>query len=393
MKHVNVLDIGSSKVVAICAGRIGQDGMAVYGAGIENYAGYRFGELIDKQDLLRAIRESLRAAQKESGLKMNNIAVSVPAPFTKLTHGTGSLRFEAKPKRITGADIDMLINNSLQEETLPGFSLMHSTPYAYVVDGNACTELPEDALVTDIEAKISHVYVDDAFMKTVYEAVGQFGHCSMCVSALLCEAMMLVPEAHWQEPAVIIDIGYTHTDICVLQHAALMGMKTVEVGGMHIANDIAYCLQVSKNVAETIKRNYVFNVDYQDSVELLRTPEGTKSVNRVMIQMIVEERAGELCTLIYEALCEQGVSLTGDTPIYVTGGGLSMMRGSREFMEHVLEHRVRKEMPWMPRLNSANYASLYGAVEFILSTGRTDMLLYHAEEANVFEKLRGFFTR
>ncbi len=40
MKYAAVLDIGSSKVVGICAGRVGKDGMAVYGAGVRTYSGY-----------------------------------------------------------------------------------------------------------------------------------------------------------------------------------------------------------------------------------------------------------------------------------------------------------------------------------------------------------------
>ncbi|MDL2234548.1 hypothetical protein LJC07_00135 [Christensenellaceae bacterium OttesenSCG-928-L17] len=393
MKHVNVLDIGSSKVASICAGRIGEDGMAVYGAGVQEYAGYRFAELNDKQDLGRAIAESLRATQKESGLRMNNIAVSVPAPFTRLIHGSASLRFEEKPKRITSADIDTLISNSLPEEPPEGFSLMHSTPYGYVVDTTDYDELPGDILATDILAQVSHVYVEDAFMELVQEAIRPFGSCSMCVSSLLCEAMMLVPEDKWNKPAVVIDVGHTHTDICVLQHSALMGMKTLEVGGMHITNDLAYCLEISRAVAETVKRKYVFNLDYQDSVELLRTPEGTQTVNRAVIQEIVEERVREWCLLVYDAMQELGVDVQGSPLVYLTGGGLAMMRGSLEFLAHTLEFRVRKEMPWMPRLNSANYASLYGAVEFVLSTGRTDMMLYHAKETGVLQKLRELFAR
>ncbi len=58
MKHAVVLDIGSSKIVSICAGRVGQDGMAVHGADVRAYSGYRYGAFSDIKDMQRAIGES-----------------------------------------------------------------------------------------------------------------------------------------------------------------------------------------------------------------------------------------------------------------------------------------------------------------------------------------------
>ena len=392
MKYAAVLDIGSSKVVSICAGRVGKDGIAVYGAGVRAYSGYRAAEFLDKQELHRAILESIGEMQRECGFRIREITVSVPAPFCKLFIGQGSISFSAKPKRISDADVDMLISTSLPETPPQGFSLMHSTPCFYEMDGVQMAELPEEVQGDTLMAEVSHYYADDAFLELIYEALKEAGLSSICVSATLCEALMLIPERDRRFPAVLLDIGYTHTDICLVQNAAVVAQQTIEVGGLHFARDLSYGLEVGLPVAELVKRRYVFGLDYQDSQELLRTPEGTRSVERAYVQLILEERAKELCYLVYEAMLDMGLRETDRPPVYLTGGGVSLMRGSREFVEHMLGLKVCKDMPWMPRMNSPVYASAYGALEFVLHTGNEDALTHHVE-ITMLQRLRDFFVK
>lgn len=392
MKYAAVLDIGSSKVVGICAGRVGKDGMAVYGAGVRAYSGYRNGAFLDGEDLYRAITESLEEMQKECGFRIREVAISVPAPFSRLYIGTGQISFPAKQKRISDADIDMLISTSLPEEPVEGYSLMHSTPFSYTVDGVRRSDLPADVAADAITAEVSHFYANDEFLEIVYEALEPLGISSLCVSAMLAEALMLIPERQRDIEAILLDVGYTHTDVCLVRQSAITAMQTIEVGGLHFANDLSYGLETGLAVAELVKRRYVFGLDYQDSMELLRTPEGTRSVERTLIQYILEERAREWCSLVYEAMLDMGADMRRNPVIYLTGGGISLMRGSREYLEGMFELSINKDMPWMPRMNSPIYASAYGVLEFVLCTGNEDALI-HQPQSRFFKKLRNFFVK
>jgi cell division protein FtsA len=392
LKHAVVLDIGSSKVVSICAGRVGQDGMAVHGADVRTYSGYRFGAFSDVKDLQRAVLESLEALQRECGFRLREAAIAIPAPFSKLHIGTGSLSFESIPKRITGSDIDMLINKSLPEETPAGCRLIHSTPFSYVLDGATMQELPADAAASRISAMVSHVYVREDFLNPVQEAVKQAGLLpGMCISAPLAQALMLIPEKDRQKPCVLLDVGYTHTDVCVVLQSAIVAQDTLEIGGLHFANDLAYGLEITQSVAELVKRRYVFSLDYQDSVELLRTPQGTRSVDRAHIQYILEERAKELCFMVDDSMRDLGVDVRQSPILCLTGGGLAMMRGSREYLEDMLGLKVRRDMPWMPRMNSPNYASAFGTLEFVLHTGSEDAI--PQAEGGVLRRLKELFVK
>jgi cell division protein FtsA len=392
LKHAVVLDIGSSKVVSICAGRVGQDGMAVHGADVRAYSGYRHGAFSDIKDMQRAIVESLEATQRECGFRLREVAISVPAPFSKLHIGTGSFASDSTPKRITSTDIDMLINTSLPEESPAGCRLIHSTPYTYVLDGVTSQDLPADAAASRASAMVSHVYVCDEFLAPVQEAVRQAGMLpGVCISAPLAQSLMLIPEKDRQKPCVLLDVGYTHTDVCVALQSAIVAQDTLEIGGMHFTNDLAYGFEITQSVAELVKRRYVFSLDYQDSVELLRTPQGTRSVERAQIQYILEERAKELCFMVDDSMREMGVDMRQPPVLCLTGGGMAMIRGSREYLEDMLGMKVRRDMPWMPRMNSPNYASAFGTLEFVLHTGSEDAL--SQGEGGVLRRLKELFVK
>ncbi len=392
MKHAVVLDIGSSKIVSLCAGRVGADGLKVYGADIRNYAGYRFGRFRDIENLQRAIVESLRATERECGFRLREVTISVPAPFTELKLSSGMIEFPSQPKRITGADIDMLMNTSLHGDAMDGCCLIHSTPYSYMLDGIKRPDLPQDAVTSRLEADISHVYVQNLFLEPVREAIKQAGmYPGVCISAALAQALMLIPEKARQTPAVLLDVGYMHTDVVAVLQSAIIGQDSVEAGGYHFASDLAYGLSVPVSVAEQAKRRYTFLEDYQDSVELLRTPDGSRSVPRAEIQYMLEERAKELCFMIDDAMHELRVPLGSETVLYLTGGGIAMMRGSREYLEEMLGMPVKKDMPWMPRMNSPNYASVFGTLEFILHAGGETAL--QPLESSVLRRVKDFFVK
>lgn len=392
MRPVVVLDIGSSKIVSLSATRVGNDGLRVYGADIRPYSGFRYKKFNDEADLSQTIEKSLMALASECDFNLNEVAISAPAPFTKIEISTALLKFSSQPKRIIGADIDMLINASLPENPPVDYYLMHSTPFAYKVDGKKVPYITEGMEACKLEAEVSHVYLDGKFFQVVREAIKQAGmRPGVCISASLAQALMIIPEKMRQKPVVLVDVGYTHTDVISICQAAIVAKDTIEAGGMHVSQDLAAGLGVSVSSAEQIKRKYAFSQDYQDSVELLRTSSGTKSVERAFVQHIIEERAKELCYMVRQSISEQGINISTDPPVvYLTGGGLGMMRNSVEFMEKTLKMPVRLDMPWMPRMNSPNYASVFGSLEFIL---HADTLADMDYDGSMLQRIKELFVK
>ncbi len=398
MKPAAVLDIGSSKVVCLCGSMADGDGIVVHGAGVCAYEGYRDGAFIDKQSLHNAVMEALQKAEQESRIRIRDVALTVPAAFSDLllTDATLSL---GKPRKTEAADIDRLIALSLEKcKKKPGYTLMHSTPVFFLVDGVSSTEVPEGITTDEISALISHMFVQEAYIRTVQESLDDMGvEISMCVSAQLGESVMLIPEKERVRPAVLIDVGYYQTEISVVENTALTAISTLPIGGYQFASDLSFGLDVPMDAAEQAKRRYVFSLDLQEKSEVLRTAAGSKKVSRSAISYIIEARATELAGMLRREMENMGVNLDARPAVYVSGGGLLMMRGGLDFMRKALNLPLKRDMPWTPRLSSPNYCSAFGALDFVLKANRPqeDTTASGSEEklGSLLKKIKEFFMK
>lgn len=398
MKPAAVLDIGSSKVVCLCGSMADGDGIVVHGAGVCAYEGYRDGAFIDKQSLHNAVVEALQKAEQESRIRIRDVALTVPVAFSDLllTDATLSL---GKPRKTEAADIDRLIALSLEKcKKKPGYTLMHSTPVFFLVDGVSSTEVPEGITTDEISALISHMFVQEAYIRTVQESLDDMGvEISMCVSAQLGESVMLIPEKERVRPAVLIDVGYHQTEISVVENTALTAISTLPIGGYQFASDLSFGLDVPMDAAEQAKRRYVFSLDLQEKSEVLRTAAGSKKVSRSAISYIIEARATELAGMLRREMENMGVNLDARPAVYVSGGGLLMMRGGLDFMRKALNLPLKRDMPWTPRLSSPNYCSAFGALDFVLKANRPqeDTTASGSEEklGSLLKKIKEFFMK
>jgi cell division ATPase FtsA len=151
------------------------------------------------------------------------------------------------------------------------------------------------------------------------------------------------------------------------------------------------------DAAEQAKRRFVFSLDYRDKTEVLRTAAGSKKVSHQAISYIIEARAGELAGMIRREMETLGVNLDARPAVYVSGGGLLMMRGGLDFLREALNLPLKRDMPWTPRLSSPNYCSAFGALDFVLkanSAPEESMAKQQDDRlSRLLQKIKDFFMK
>lgn len=374
MKPAAILDIGSSKVVCLCGSSVHTDGILVHGVGICDYAGFESGEFADMASLGEAVLTAIESAEQQSRTRIREVALAVPAPFVKLVTTRATLHIETRSRRITVEDIDDVISMSLERARAPEHILMHSTPVSFTVGGVESAEVPEGARADELSAEVSHMYVRESFVQQMERILSSMNvEISMCVSAQLAEAIHIIPEQERVRPAVLIDVGYTHTDVCLIENAALTDLKSIEMGGQQFAADLSFGLDIPMEYAEQVKRRYTFLQEPLSNLEIIRMPTGVKRVEHRVVDLIVDARAQELAALLKKALREMGIRPESRPVTYLTGGGVSMMHGAGEYLKQQLGLNIRRDMPsYMHEMNSPNYTSAFGALDFVLRASGED---------------------
>ncbi len=179
--------------------------------------------------------------------------------------GNGKVLVRAKldvsdPKRITDADIDMLMNTSLPAEPPEGYSLMHSTPYLYTVNGVKQADLDDDVLASEVQAEVSHYYARDDFLDIVYSVLTELGISSICVSAMLSSSL-------WGSTSILLcrgtskrkwhgiasharqSININANTLNLFVSLPPLGRKAGQQHTPHTVQKILWCVQVLRQLA------------------------------------------------------------------------------------------------------------------------------------------------
>lgn len=365
MRYSTVLDIGSSKVICMVVSGGSDGAIIVHGMGVEQYGGYRMGSMPDKRELADAVRHSINAAAAESQKRIREVCVGVPSPFMHVISHEGDIEIASRDGRISNDDIEYLLENSFGFEEPANCSLIHSTPSRYLVDGTAVEGSPVGLPAQRLSALVSHCYVDNAYKACVTDILRSMGlTADMFISSALATAYFTVPDEGRTKGAVLVDCGGTHTDVSFICDNALFLCESIGIGGRHFTGDLCYGLRLPEDLADDLKKRYVFGLDYGESSELVRIPgEGLFEIEHSTIQMIIESRAEELCEFIGDICAELG---SGDLPVWLVGGGFALMRGAGEFMAKQLGRRVNTTMPFISTSGSVGYAAAFGIADFAL---------------------------
>ena len=391
-----ILDFGSSKIVCMI-GRCGEDGrFEIYGIGIGEHKGLKKKRFLDEPGLRFAVQTAIEGAQSVARRRIRSVHVGVPGPFVRAECSVCEVSLGDAPREITHKDVDALMETAVAEmETPDGFTHMFSVPYHFRVDGSPRNSIPVGIFGKTLWAAVSHMYFENSFCTLATDILDEMGvDVDSFVDSSFAEAAMLVKDKRAAEESIVVDVGYYHTDVIVLRGTACVFRTSLPVGGAHITSDISYVLSISPAVAESVKQRHAFGLDYSDRVDTYRLTDGTvESIVYDDIQDIIEARAYEIASMVREAIMKSAVQVMPETPLYLMGGGIAMMRGSKEMFQSGSGFYTVTDMPWMPRKNTPNFVSAYGMLNYVCNSALSTAPRAGLKENRLVKAIMNFFTK
>ena len=145
--------------------------------------------------------------------------------------------------------------------------------------------------------------------------------------------------------------------------------------------------------AEQIKRGYVFNPDEFDMNSFSEVYDDNgrrRTFRREAVGRIVEASFKELTDMIGMTIANDADQFLGKrSQVYLTGGGIALMRGAREALAAAIGRPVKISAAKSSKLNSPVYASALGLADLIF-----DSIEGEAEpEENLSSRIRSMFSR
>ncbi|MDD4815542.1 MAG: cell division FtsA domain-containing protein [Clostridia bacterium] len=351
----SVLEIGSSKISILIGSEGTNHTFVIYGKSDVDYSGFSNSEFFEEEKIDDIIGKAIENVELATKFTVKELTVGVPVEFCISTTKKVNITFVSRRK---------LTKNLIQEiyesafEDIADYTLVGIQPiYNILDDGKRLIEV-ENQKTSKISSFLNLIYIKTSFIEMFNKKLSNLGIVKVnYVCSALAETQYLLCQDELATNAMIIDIGYLTTSVAVAKGGGLLNLYSFSLGGGHIMGDLSECLNINVKEAEELKRQIVLSLkpSANDFYEI-HSMGKTKQIFTKLANEIVSDRLDMFCSCINTCLKES--QSDEYMPIYLTGGGVSYMKGAKDFISKKIGHNVGLISPPLAEFNKPHLSSL-----------------------------------
>lgn len=324
--YLTSLDIGSSQI-KVAVAELGNDKKLSL---VEVFKfpshGVRKGEVVDAQELTAALMPYFNELKKINKETIKNIFVNIGGKNIKMQNSRGIVAVSRADNEIYQDDVDRVVKASQAINLPPNRKIIHTIIREYIIDGEEQIQSPLGMNGTRLEV---NSFIVDAFLPVISDLskaiMNAGGGVADFIYNPLASASSVLSKTHKELGAVLIDIGFGTTSMCVFEEGKLITAKVFPIGSSNITNDLAIAFKSSVEVAEKIKLSYGHaysrDVSVKDKINLAEFDKNLRNiVSKKFVSEIVESRVAEIFELVHNELKSLG-KIQLPAGVVLCGGG------------------------------------------------------------------------
>ncbi len=369
------LDIGTTKVCTVIGHGDAQGRITIAGVGIAPSRGVKKGVVVDVDDTVSAIRDSVERAGHMAGIHVEQVVAGVTGEHIQSANRKGTVTISGEAGVVTEDDVERVMHAAAMDVPRDR-EIIHSLPRDFAVDGHKGVRRPVGMCGQRLEVETHIVTGTAGFLQNVVQCVERAG--------LIVDALVLEPIATSEAVATpderelgvaLIDIGGGTSDIAVFLDGSIAFSHAVPVGGTHVTRDISIGLRTPFEIAEKLKlERGVASPDlipHGEALEVISAGSGERlRLPRAILGEIIEARMSELFEMAREAIESAGIQNRLAGGVILTGGG-ALLPGATELASQIFDLPVRLGRPialagWSDKVDSPQFATGVGLLRFAL---------------------------
>ena len=368
------LDIGSGKVCTV-VGELGEDDqIEIIGIGTAPSLGIRKGVIIDLDQAIQSVKESIVNAERMAGIRINSAFVSIAGSHITSVNSKGVIAISGESPEITESDIEKVIEAAKAGIVSSEKELIHTLSREFIVDGQSGISDPLGMSGARLECKVHIITGSITAVQNLIKCVEEARlDIEEIIFGTLASSNAILSNAEKELGILLIDIGAGTTEIAIFVEGGLAYSAVLPVGGVQITNDLAVGLRTSIEEAEKIKISYGSAVENSASPEKLVEISGTNgkekhNVSKKFLVEIIEPRVSEIFNFVGMEVKKSGCYNMIPGGIVITGGS-SLLPGISEVAEQVLNLPSRLGRPHYEgeladMINDPSYSEAIGLLSF-----------------------------
>lgn len=337
-KIVAGIDIGSSKITTIIAGCDPQkETVNITGVATVKSRGLRKAQIIDIEEAIKTITESVEGAERMAGFALSSAFVSLGGTHIESLNSKGVVAVAEPEVEIRQEDVQRVLESARAISLSSSREILHVIPRHFIVDSQSGIKDPLGMTGVRLEAEAHIVTASATAMRNLKKCINEIGiDLESLVFTGVAAAEAVLTDTEKELGVCLVDIGGGTTDICIYQEGSLCFSSVLPVGANNVTNDLAIGLRVSLESAEKIKRflgkrerRPILPGDQRvekekDEIDLrpLKIPEAIKTISKkTVVEGIIRPRLNEIFAMVGEQLKKSGFGGATPAGVVICGGG------------------------------------------------------------------------
>lgn len=360
------IDVGSSKIATLIASVDEAGKINLIGVSSTVSKGVKKTQVVDIEEAVGAITESVEAAERMAGYSISQAFVSLGGPQIESVNQHAVVAVSEPEGEIKQSDIQR-VNDAARAIPLPSSrEILHVIPRTFTVDGQEGIKDPIGMTGVRLETQTHIITGSTTSMRNLVKCVSEVGiDVTELVFSGIAGALSVLTDTEKELGVALVDIGGETTDVVIFIDGSVAYSSVIPIGARHITSDMAVGLRVSLESAEKIKLSLgklpkvpaVSEIqDEEDSknhsnhkkkeeeaidVKVLGIEEDIQKISRkAVVDGIIRPRLQEIFKFVGKEIKKSGFGTQVPSGLVICGGGAQTI-GVLEQAKYVLGFPAR----------------------------------------------------
>src|SRR3989338_1100540 len=383
-KVVVGVDIGSSKITTVITTVQNDSSVNVIGVSTLAARGLRKGQVVDIEEAVAAISQSLEAAERMAGYSVGTAFISVDGVHIESQNSKGVVAIADASGEITTEDVTRVIEAARAISLPSSREILHVIPRYFVVDSQSGIKDPLGMTCVRMEVETHIITGATTALRNIAKCASLVGiDVEGMVFSGLASSYSTLSDTERELGVILVDFGGCTTDICIFNEGSPIYCSVIPVGARNVTNDLAIGLRISLESAEKIKLAlskppkiavesgengpvHKEDSDHLNIAALAIEEDLTRVSKKTLIDGIMKPRLREILNMVKIEIQKSGLGGLTPSGVVLTGGGAETS-GMIELARHELGMPVRIGIPQgatglIDEISSPAFASSLGLV-------------------------------
>lgn len=369
------IDVGSSNVRTVIVQSFPEEELPrVIGVGVSESSGLRKGVIVDLEEAVKSVNESVEKAEMSAGVAVEEAIVSIGGNHIISQSSKGVVAVGRADGEVEENDITRVINAAQAISIPQNKEIIHIIPREYSLDDQKNIKDPLGMNGVRLEVDALIIEGSSSFMKNLSKCIEQAGiKVNDFVLAPLASSKATLSKRQKELGVVLVDIGGGTTSMAVFEESDLIHTSVLPIGGSHITNDVAIGLRTSIDVAEKVKVEFgnaiPRDIGKKEDINLAEIDSNEEGiVSRYHVSEIIEARLEEIFFMVNKELKAIGREKLLPAGVVLTGG-IAKLPGVVDLAKNILGLPAQTGFPsplggLVDKVDDPSFATAVGLVQW-----------------------------